>query len=447
MSTFKCFFEKLFSYKCSETVWYFLSAFIILFFQTDNFFCSLSNLTRVIQFLILGLWAVIALIRYWVKTNNTIIYFVKYRFELRVLLIPLLLITLSFVVNITNLFNVHRYLITIANLLLCFVIVCTMDVQKLFKHLVILLLFFSVISVFFFLIDYIKPNFFNFLPRVINQANNPFNVYFLGVIRNHNELGISTRNYSFFREPGVFAAVIVFFMIIMSNKNYRFKNKILNYISFIVLSITLFTTFSTTAIIAFVFVLLYLVINNFNYKKPAFYILLSLIVSIVLFVIIFAYTQPDLIRSNSFLYAIFGKFIVKSNSYQSRLFDSVFSIVSVLHNPITGNGWGNHSAILNEFSYAYKASTNGGINSFITIASVYGVFFFYVMFKYWVKGLYKISNNKIVGTIFATISIILVFSSEDLTNNIIMFIIPYIAFCNSKSQELVISGENINEEE
>ena len=400
-----------------------ITAFLVLVVQSDCFFFNLGEKYRIIEYLILGFWFLILFGRLCVLEKG--IEFLK-SYEFRFLIIPIVMVFLSFLVNIVDLTNAHRHIFILFHLVLSPVILFSFDLSKLFKYFLVIFLCFCVVSDIVWVIDRVNTNLLSFLPVLTNKAYIKFRFYGLGFIEVHDYAGFEYRNSGLFREPGVYGVFLIISLIILFSKKYQFKKTIFNLIAFAILGLTCITTFSTTTILCFVLVIFLGLFRNSKINQPLTWIKISALVFLIGAFIAISIIQPDFVNNNSIMHTLFHKmFNKKSTSFYNRLYDSVSSASAILRNPITGNGWGVHKVISTEFASAMSASTSGGINSFFTIASVYGALFGFYVIKNWFVLCKEIFNNKLPLAIFAFVIIFIVLACEDMTNNFLFIFVPY----------------------
>ena len=416
-----------------------ITAFLFLVVQSDSFFFNLGMKYRILEYGILGLWFLVLLLRLIVINKG--FSFLK-QFDFKFVVIPIALVFLSFIVNITNLTNAHRHVFIVFHLVLSPVVLFNFDLKKLFKYFLLIFLVFCVVSDFVWLIDRINSRALSFLPVVTNKAGLIYRFYGFGFVEVNNYAGFTYRNNGLFREPGVYGVFLVITLLMLFKKENRFSKLSYNIATISILVITSLLTFSTTTLIALFLIALLALFINAKFDQVLTYVKLLALGSFIFAFIYISVTQPPFVNSNPFFHALFSKmFNNTSTSFYNRIYDSVSSIVLILRNPITGNGWGVHDAISNEFAIAVGVYTSGGINSLFSIASVYGALFGYYVFKGWYLFNKDIFNKRMFLTIFSFVIMFIVLACEDMTNNFLFIFIPYLMVIKDLKARYVFTEE------
>lgn len=234
------------------------------------------------------------------------------------------------------------------------------------------------------------------------------------VIYHHNILNshlgsfyTTLRNFSIFREPGVFAIYLNFAILINSLKD----NKV--FIRLLILYVALITTFSTSGIIVG-FLLLLLI---FDPKKLNPLVLILLIIGLIFFSIFIGYES---IINSEYAMNTFGKLSVSSDTYASTFArtSSIYVPLKIfIENPL-GIGFDNFIELYSTTSYELiKESLSTGMST-NTITNMFARFGFIGIFTIiWV---YRLANlfsfvgiyKWLIFTIF-----LLCFFSQDLWNS------------------------------
>lgn len=406
-----------------DTIFHYVIMFILFYVQTDAMLFSLNEKTRIVEFLILALVFVICLFRALVCKKIT--FFHNKGQKQFVILIVLFLI--SFVANSYNTFNIHRYLIQISNLFLSYLIVLSLDLNKLKRAFITTIVFFSFMSLLFYVPYYFNENIFSFLPKITNASG--YNYYFCGFnfLFLRTSSGFVRRNYGIFREPGVYGVFLISALILLLFSQ-KTKKRIIIFPCVIIIVLTIITTLSTTTLISLFIVFIAKMFSKksrpfINALKIVFVVFMLSFGTIVLFF-------PNVLSSIPILYNVFGKFNFGNSSFVSRFFDSIMTVLVFLINPLFGVGFGGLHAHLHSISSAFNSTTNGGINSLFQLFAVHGLFFGLIC-SYFIYRFFKVSF-KVDGVPFAltVASFLICIFNEDLCNSLFFFLAISIGMIN-----------------
>lgn len=430
--------NKFFSNHIVDCFVYLFAAFVILYIQTDAFYFTLGGIFRVLQYGILAIFAVILFVRYYAIHREISSFNIV---KVRVLIFGIIFVLLSFLINISNLGNAHRHLMIGAHIVLLPLIVFSFDLKRLFKYFVVLFTIALSISLVAFLIDSKCPHLFDFLPQIVSAAGTRFRTYGFGVLYVHGYSDTTGfRNTSLFREPGIHGLFVVLTLILMFKREYRFKKNIWNFICVFMLFLSGISSLSTTALICLTLLVFLFLLKNAKFNQVKTYVILTIFVGILGFFIYSIAAHPSYVDDNEIFRALFSKFFNKaSNSFYNRLEDQFGCFMCMFRNPLFGNGWGNLETITYAFALTSGHYSSGGINSFLIIASVYGVFFGFFIAKYWYLFCSKMFNQHKFQSIFCFIIVVVIFGANDFTNNLIFLLIPYATYFYSDKILLVDS--------
>lgn len=225
------------------------------------------------------------------------------------------------------------------------------------------MLFLSVYSLIIYMLDIV--GFTKFFPIVNNINQIPFYNGFLTLIPVHGDT--ITRNWGLFWEPGTFQAYLCLSLVLSV---FYVKEKQL--ISFLIFSLCILSTFSTTGIICYILILLAIILNTgFHKHIDIKYYLISLFAIIPLIFII--------ILNEDIFYLIFSKFTPSDLSESASLGARLYSIFGNLKITLSsgflfGTGVQNYNEIyvntVNSLGY-FKDMSN--TNTFLVDFARYGL--------------------------------------------------------------------------
>ena len=250
----------------------------------------------------------------------------KRYFELLIIIIIMILATAIFNRDIKFGYYYHIFHLTLAFFVTIYI---PLD-EMLLKYDKVMFII-TVISIFGYLLEVSNVAFYKNFPVIINISNNKFYNLLLTTIIAKN-MGVP-RNYSFFREPGVFQMFLILALIVQL---FYFKNMSIKKV--VVYVAALLTTKSTTGYIALAILLIVYVFKNYDSKKQLFRKIFILTLSLISFV--YLLLKTDIIISKGTYGSVFGKFI---NNYEYRsLYTRVSSVMTnikiFLLNPFFGMG-------------------------------------------------------------------------------------------------------------
>lgn len=257
----------------------------------------------------------------------------------------------------------------------------------------------ALISVVCTLVMMVNPSFFSFAPSIENTANTPFVNLFLYVAPSITTINV--RNYGIFREPGVYQMYLIMSLVLMIYYVSVFKMK-----RFIIITLALALTLSTTGYIAYVCVIALFIVNRNKItitKKQRNTVFVLFIMCLFLL-----FTQTNLLSSDGI---IFDKFSNTDRHTTIARMSSLTTNVKIwLQNPMFGAGLQNVNdsfevITLRDYGFASPHNTN----TFLCELATFGVFYFLLfivgMFKY--SRLFGISfiEHLLVFIILFTLSI------------------------------------------
>ena len=376
--------------------------------NSDNNYYMIQYVSLIIVFLALLLKQIIK------KTINKKLLYI-YFFVATILLLSCIYNYDSFV----------KYLYQIFIIGIAVLLINLFDYKLIFKKSLKAITFLAVISWVPFLTNILFPQLIKHFPIVENTANWRFYNMFIGVAP-CNELYHSIyRNYSIFREPGVFSVFILFALIIllffMKDDDIKTKSKI-KYT--IILSLTMISTLSTGGMICYMSIIsVYLLAKKISKEKL---ILFTILILAGLYIIYFT----------NIPYRIFGKLFVEYDpSTMSRLNSIKTNLMIFFDNPIFGRGWGQIDSEFQRISIQllgssikYGEMTYHNTNTVLRILSTHGIFFFLIYLIGMFKTYSLITKNTLINTMLLLVFIIMI-SNENLTLNCFIYMV---VFCGIK---------------
>jgi len=401
--------------------------FIVFYCQTDSLLFSINDRMRIIEFLLLFVVFIILFLRYICKHKLSNIF--KTKCFLIVSTLSLIAL-ISLLININNPFNVHRYFFTIINLFLSLMIILSTDYKRFIRLFILVLSFFSLFSIIIFSIYLLKTDFFSFMPIIENTAGYKFNYCFFSSVLVKDRIGLSSRNYGIFREPGVYAIFLLVGVVSCLFAGTKiFKQKTISIFIAILLSITLITTVSTTGILCLLFVLPIYFFYRFKSNNKVFWIGFIFIISVLIFSFYCILAKPPFIYKIDLFYSIFGKIDGTNISFVSRFFDQFATILCGLQNPLTGIGWGNQYTFISKLANAYNVISNGGTSTILLFYSVYGSIFGTALVYFLYKSAKSICRSPVCGFLVFLVLFVAV-SANDMTNSLFIFLLPIFTYLN-----------------
>lgn len=310
---------------------------------------------------------------------------------------------------------IYRFFIILAG----FILIKTFSFDSLRQSFSKIMYFLCVYSLIVMAIFYVAPNILRTLPVITNTLGvSYFNALFcLGQFE--TILGI-WRNFGIFREPGVYA---IFVNLALLNEIFNTKLNIKHILIFL---ITLVTTFSTAGYIAFAVILVFYVL----YKKDR-HKFLYMTLAIVLMASLAIFTD----FSDNVL-TMFSKFKKGSNAYGSfyaRLMSVWANIEICLGHPIFGIGryhlYDTNLGVLG--NYSATDNTNTLLINFASFGLIYGLMHFVGLFSF----SRNICKKDIWKSCFIVLILILMFSNEDMNQNVIYYVIIFLGMNISKKYE------------
>lgn len=249
-------------------------------------------------------------------------------------------------------------------LMLCLLIASKLKYEEYSKAFTDIIAFIAAISVFFMCVATISFSILSLAPTFTNIADQPFYNFFVFLVPTDVE---HLRNYGLFREPGVFQMYLIMALIFNT-----YNSKCFNIRYFIILSIALIFTYSTTGFIAYgvYLIVFYLLrkkirISNKNLRK-----LILLLIAGISFLLL----KTDLLSSEGM---IFDKFENTNRSTTvARLASYTSSYDLWCESPVWGNGLTKTEDKFKEITYAFYGQESTNTNTLMSELATYGTLFF-----------------------------------------------------------------------
>jgi hypothetical protein len=254
----------------------------------------------------------------------------------------------------------------------------------------------------------------DYFPIQENTAETKFtNLYISGIFIGVDEI----RNNCIFREPGVFMIYLLLGVIfeLFYSVNVNMKHIFFYFIA-------LATTFSTAAFIILILISIgYLFTRNTKKLSKNKIIIISFVAIIV---ITFSYFPAIFFR-------IYSKIDIDSTSYGSLIARVASVIVNYdifVTNPIVGSGLRNYGNLFETYSmqhFGFPLNAEGqSTNSFMSIFATYG-FMYGSIIVFAFIGLTKIFTREILLKFILLLSLILMFSNEDMRYSLLFCVLIF----------------------
>ena len=264
-------------------------------------------------------------------------------------------------------------------------------------------------------------------PRIINENGFQYSFLGFGVVEIKHTLSIP-RMYGIFREPGVYGCFLALaaFIELFVKEKISIKRAV-------VLAVATIFTFSTGAyIVLLALLLLFFITKIFSghiSQKNMFFL------PVLLFVLLFVAGSLGIERVMNL---VFNKFVIENSSRNARFGAISANLRMFLRNPFLGNGWSYVQDKFVGFSQVGLYVSRHNTNTFLKYLSVYGG----IAFTLLVTSTYNFFNVVIKKRF---LNFILMFlwmvnlSNEDLSLNIIFYLLPFYGTCTSKgnNRELI----------
>ena len=396
--------EKLKRYK------YYLLFFLLIFVSNEGFLFGVGNNEKLIKgkffitIILAGIYFVFFIIRKKRLGKNAL---------LIGMFLSLIVICSDFINKCIDIWTIWRVFLLLFSIL----IVSSIPFDDFKKYYINIMVFLSITSLITYSTNLVFPNLVRRLPITSNFIGTKF-YDFLGInyipLSYNSHYGI--RNYGIFREPGVFSCYLgIGIILILFGDNIETRAQIKKLIA---LTIAMITTFSTSGIL--ILVCIYLSYFFKKQKNKKIVVLLTIFIGVLF--IIGCFGHFDLVFDK-----LFNRQSQFSDSRNDRFNGIYVAFDLIKRNPLLGIG-------ITKFdieSKLVKLNIGGRIiatnNYTITLLKIFaqnGIFYFLV----YMAGLYnmtkKITDNKIIS-IVSFVLLILIFSNEDFTLNILIHLLVF----------------------
>ena len=261
---------------------------------------------------------------------------------------------------------------------------------------------------------------------MINTANYRFyNIGLSFVLFNENYRNYY-RNYSIFREPGLYGCILVLALIIILFSRIDIKSKRKKVI---ILLLAMLSTLSTAVYFCLILVFASYILSKKTNVNTIFIVSIS--------VLLFSY----ILTQDTIFNMVFGKLFSNNGSLVSRFSSFVINFKIFLSHPLLGVGWENIIPLyqkvgISTYGKILSVGTNfDNTNTFLKLLAVHGIPFFIIYFRGFVKTFKSIISNKMI-MILSIIILFLSFSNEDITFNCLLYIIVFYQFGNKYREEI-----------
>lgn len=262
----------------------------------------------------------------------------------------------------------------------------------------------------------VNSSFFSFAPLIENTANTPFINLYLYVAPTITE---NVRNYGVFREPGVYQMYLIMSLLLMTYYSSVFKIK-----RFIVITLALALTFSTTGYIAYIGVIALFVVNRNKFiisRKQQRTIVMLLILCFILLT-----TQTNLLSSDGI---VFDKFTnTDRHTTIARISSLTTNIKIWLQNPTFGAGLQKVNDLfpvitLRDYGFASPHNTN----TFLCELATFGIFYF-ILFIVGIIRFCKLFGNSFIEHLLVFTILFILSIGEKLTFSPFFYIMIFYGY-------------------
>lgn len=271
----------------------------------------------------------------------------------------------------------------------------------------------AIISLIGFFLTFVATPLIEVLPRFVNSADTEFYNGFVFMIPTMKS---GWRNYSFFREPGVYQMFLIIALVfqlgVLNNASVK---KILVYIAAII------TTMSTTGYISLLFLVILFVVrrrgNNIGaYKKVFFILILALIVAICIY--------PEVVLN--MVDTVFSKLSNLARLTTIARFGSITENFRIFkENILLGAGLTRLDELFPLYCYEAYGKINTNNTNIIMIQFASHGLFYGLLFCYGLYGFCKKLSKNTIELVLFGLAMVSMYCGENLTFSVL----PYIIFC------------------
>lgn len=273
-------------------------------------------------------------------------------------------ISLIFFVVVTGLLDErfsNGYFLLIVNILVGVTLSALIPYKLFVRYFVQLVVFFAIASLF---LTYVLRPFLGVmpLPHLVNSSGTPFiNAYLCYIVDFDGYL----RNTGIFREAGVWGCFLcIAFMLLITNRDLFSKKALICF--YVIISVTILSTFSTTCLLAVFMIYLIFILTKSGISRQNFFFLLILgMVFLIISRYSAAYEQLD---------ESVGKLSTESSSYQVRTEIIRNAIPTIVSNPF-GLGILNGISVLTS---ANKLDDYHNTNTFVAGGVYFGLIYLFI---------------------------------------------------------------------
>lgn len=337
-------------------------------------------------------------------------------------LVLLYILSFLFIIILNSESHYDSILVLVARFVIAIFIVHFLSFQKFSKIYVDIILFISFFSIFTWIVVYF--NIHSFLPDFIGiDTRHLRNFIFFGVSENFITYGV-LKNNGLWWEPGAFQLFVNLAFI------FTIINKSINKKKYILFTVTIITIGSTTGYIVFLLssLIYFKRIIVYSNKNKIIYI----IVFTMLFTLLSLYISP----------LVYDKVNPESNSivsFLSRYYDFIISYHMFMDNILIGYGFG--SQIENAIPYGvnligydiyYSLSRPSGADGITMFIAQCGILSFVFLIPFLIPKYYIHLN--FIEKIIITISILLMFNTENFTFLLIFTVLTFYGIIGNKKE-------------
>lgn len=400
----------------------FILTFIIIFVSNDTLLFG-TNENRIFFWVHVGiLLATFVYILFHIHSINKKVVFFS------VGIVFFMMMTLVINADTTE---IIKYIYNAFVIFLCAIFCKYVSRQRFFSCVATIMYYMSIFAIALFFLWVVAAPVVRIFPSITNESGITY--YYLGLgFLEELSAGVLPRMYGVFREPGVFTCFLMFALIIQL---YFMEN--LNIKRVAIISLAAILTFSTAAYILLFTILcgyfLKQLFSRENKHKKVWFLFFVLVASIT---IIFLVIGPERVMN-----LVFNKLNVENASRDSRYGSIETNIKMFMQNPALGKGWG---YVEDRFIYyanegLYKGAHN--TNTFLKFLALYGICPF-MCIAVTTFMFFKKASESVIGGLFLTIVWIVTLSNEDMTVNILFYLLPFYAFGRSAKRRLPVYEEN-----
>lgn len=286
------------------------------------------------------------------------------------------------------------------------------DFKKIYCNIIYFFCCFSLVCS---LLYVVSPSIIKKFPITYNSHKLEY--YNLGFWVTSTDFEYEFRNYGCFREPGVFQIYIILALIFL------FKEK-LNVKRFLIYTVTLVTTKSTTGYILFAILMIRYFFNENTgiIKKNLMFIVFSCaIIALVIH------------ELNASGYSIFGKFAITNISFMTRFANIFVDFEIFKQNPILGVGITLQNDLQKVLPPKMFGIDTGGVdtNTYLSLLATFGIGYFIISLFLTYKFAEK-NGNRIIEKVLIFCILILALITENLRYSLFFYVILWYGIIGSK---------------